>query len=71
MHHAAHVTLVIFVRTEDIEIFQSNDAIQKSISPGISIKEIFRKSIGIQMAQMVKIGIDITHAHRSVAVGGC
>ena len=71
MHHAAHVPLMVFVRAEDIEVFQTDNLIKKPVAPGITIEEMFRKPIRVQGSQVIEIQTGITHTHRAVSIGRC
>ena len=68
MHERAHVALVILVRAEDVEIFQSDNFVQKAGALGVQIKQMLRVTIHVQRTQFVELRVVVFHARRAVAV---
>ena len=70
VHQRAHVRLVIFVRAEDVEVFQTDQLVQKTGAAGVQIEQVLGIPVHVQRTQRVQLGIIVLHAGRAVAIGG-
>ena len=47
-HHADHVRLVIFVRSEDVEIFDARDFVEIAVAQRVQVEKMFRVAVHVQ-----------------------
>ncbi len=66
---ASHIPLVIFVRTENVEIFEANDLRQYSLLLCVEIEEMLRVAVKIQRAKRAEVLVFVIHPCRPVAIG--
>src|SRR5580700_8740086 len=55
LHEAAHIALVIFVRPEDVEVFQAADSHVETGSLGVEVEKMLRVSITVERPQRVQV----------------
>jgi len=67
--HAAHVALVIFVGTVDVEELQPHDAIEDAFAPRPQIEELLRVAVHVQRREAV--GIEVFAQIRFARTVGC
>src|ERR1700728_419633 len=54
MYHAAHVALVVLVRTEDVEVFQARDARQHARLLRVAIEEMLGIAVHVERPQALQ-----------------
>ena len=68
-NEAAHVALVIFIWTENIEVFDANDVIEDPLAHRVEVEEVLRVAVEIQRTKTREVGGFVVHPSRAVAVG--
>ena len=66
---ASHITFVIFVRTENVEVFKANDLREYALVLCVEIEEMLRVSVKIERTKSAKVLALVIHPSGSVAVG--
>ena len=67
---AAHLSLVSFVRAEDIEVFYADHLIEPPVALGMKVEEVLRIAVGIQRTQGLEMIGSVIHAAGTVTIGG-